>query len=56
MTEIRISLIYIALEDCGDGRIQLKMVPRFPRKVYSNIRQSLHNLIQGILVFRSHSQ
>lgn len=33
MTEIRVSLNYIALEDCGDGRIQLKMVPRFPRKV-----------------------
>jgi len=33
MTEIRVSLIYIALEDCGDGRINLKMVPRFPRKV-----------------------
>lgn len=47
MTEIRVSLIYIALEDCGDGRIQLKMVPRFPRKFFGHTVNN-HNSLREI--------
>ncbi|KAF8454212.1 hypothetical protein BGX38DRAFT_1141172 [Terfezia claveryi] len=47
MTEIRVSLIYIALEDCGDGRINLKMVPRFPRKFFGHTVNN-HNSLREI--------
>ena len=41
MTEVRVSLSQIHLQDLGDGRIEVNLVPGFARKVGHHISHHL---------------